>query len=286
MKSVLKTIIIVIMIAVGAISCDKESDKELSDDKGFCSCLNIEDISQTIPIVNEFLAELPDSFTNEQTFASLETWLNSFSCNVNAKILYGVDLIWGEEQMYGVSISVEDNGIMRELELDFAIIDNAVVYSQIAGYTYLKQDAIHIKTQYTDIDKVFEFVNSLDFEVKEIQGGTYLSSMAADSDTLEYIIDNLKSKPYTTDSWVTGHLNWYNANIVIFLRLYDMKKNNYQADWKETMNEYKLENYNNGTKHIIAFFIPEGTGEEWETKFTEYEFVDWAELSYTKYTIR
>ena len=274
------------MIAVGAISCDKESDKELSDDKGFCSCLNIENISQTIPIVNEFLMELPDSITKEQTFESLVIWLNSFSCNVNAKILYGVDITWGEEQMYGVSISVEDNGIMRELELDFAITDNAVVYSQIAGYTYLKQDAIHVKTQYTEIDKVFEFVNSLDLDVKEIQGGTYLCSMAADSDTLEYIIDNLKSKPYTTDSWVIGHLNWYDANTVIFLRLYDMKNVDYQADWKETMKEFKLENYDNGTKHTIQFYIPEGTGGEWEKKFTDYEFIDWAELSYTRYTIR
>ncbi|NOU59639.1 hypothetical protein [Marinifilum caeruleilacunae] len=286
MKSVLNKNIIVILIAFAAIACDKESDKELNDDKGFCSYLNIEEISQTIPIVNEFLSELPDSITKEQTFESLEAWLNSFSCDVNAKILYGEDLIWGEEQMSGVSISVKDNDIMRELELDFSIIDNAITYTQIAGYTYLKQDAIHVKTQYAEIDKVFEFINSLDFDIKEIQGGTYLSSMAADSDTLEYIIDNLKSKPYTTDSWVTGHLNWYNANIVIFLRLYDMKNNDYQADWKEAMNEYKLENYSSGTKHIIVFFIPEGTGEEWETNFTEYEFVDWAELSYTNYTIR
>ena len=52
------------------------------------------------------------------------------------------------------------------------------------------------------------------------------------------------------------------------------------------MSEYKLQNYTNGTKHIIAFIIPEGTGEEWETVFTAYDFVDWAELIYTKYIIR
>jgi hypothetical protein len=286
MKSVLKNIIIVLMISIGAIACEKEPDKELNDDNGFCNYLNMQVINKTIPIINEFLAELPGGMSKEQTFESLETWLNSFPCDVNAKILYGVDWIWGGEQMYGVSISVEDNGIMRELELDFAIVDNAVTYSQIAGYVYSKQDAIYVKTQYTEIDKVFEFINLFDFDVKEIQGGTYLSSMAADTYTLAYIIDNIKAKPYTTDTWVTGHLNWYNANIVIFLRLYDMENKNYQVDWKETMNEYKLENYNDGTQHIILFYIPEGTGEQWEANFTAYEFVDWAQLSYTKYTIR
>jgi hypothetical protein len=286
MKSVLKNIITVLIISIGAIACEKEPDMELNDDNGFCNSLNMEDINKTIPIINEFLSELPAGISKEQTFESLETWLNSFPCDVNAKILYGVDWIWGGEQMYGVSISVEDNGIMRELELDFAIIDNAITYSQIIGYTYLKQDVIYVKTQYTEIDKVFEFINLFDFDVKEIQGGTYLSSMTADTDTLAFIIDNLKAKPYTTDTWVTGHLNWYNANIVIFLRLYDMGNKNYQFDWKETMNEYKLENYSGGTKHIIVFYIPEGTREQWEVNFTAYEFVDWAELSYTKYTIR
>jgi len=72
---------------------------------------------------------------------------------------------------------------------------------------------------------------------------------------------------------VSGHLNWYNANIAISVRLYDMKNTNYQADRKETMNEYKLENYKSGPEHNIVFYIPEGTGEQWETNFIEYDFL-------------
>lgn len=286
MKSIFKNVVIVLMLAIGISACDKDPEIRQNDNVDFCSCLNLEDINKTIPVINEFLAGLPNGITKEQTFNSLETWLNSFPCNVDAKILYGVDMIWGQEQMYGVAISVKDNEIVRELELDFAVIDNALTYSQIAGFVYYKQDAIYVKTQYTEIDKVFEFINSLSFDVKEIQEGTYLSSMAANTETLQYIINKLKAKPYTTDSWVTGHLNWYNANIVIFLNLYDMQNINYQSDWKETMREYELENYANGPKHIIVFYIPEGTGEQWETNFTGYDFVDWAELSYTRYTIR
>lgn len=286
MKRIFKNGILVLIMAIAIFACNKESDKELNDNVDFCLFMNLEDINQTTPLVNEFLAELPADITYEQRFKSLETWLNSFPCDVNAKILYGIDLIGGEEQMRGVSISVKDGEITRELELDFAIIDNAVTFSQIAGYLYYKQDAIYVKTLFTEIDTVFEFINSLNLAVKEIQGGTYLSSMTATTETLQYIINKLKAKPYTTDSWVTGHLNWYNENITVFIRLYDMKNTIHQTDWIETMSEYKLQNYTNGTKHIIAFHIPEGTGEEWETVFTAYDFVDWAELSYTKYIIR
>ena len=286
MKSVFKNSIMVLIIAIGVFACDKEPDKKINNDKGFCSYLNMKDINKTIPIINEFLAELPDNISKEQTFQSLKTWLNSFSCNVDAKILYGEDLILGKEKMYGVSISIKDSEIMRELELDFEKIDNAISYTQIAGYVYSKQDAIYVKTKYTEIDKVFELINSLDLDVKEIQGGTYLSSMAADTDTLQFIINNLKAKPYTTKTWVTGQLNWYNANIVIFLNLYGMNNKKYQVDWKATMDKYKLENHASGTKHIIVFYITEGTGDQWKTNFTKYEFVDYTELSYTKYTIR
>ena len=291
MKSILKNVVIVLILAVSVLSCDKNTEfLSNNDDLDFCSCLNLEDINKIIPIINEFLAELPNGISKEQTFESLETWLNSFPCNIDAKILIGVDIIWGREQMSGVVISVKDGDKIRELELDFAVIENngnlMLTYSQIAGYVYYKQDAILVKTQYAEIDKVFDFINSLDFDVKEIQGGTYLSSMPANTETLQYAINNLKTKPYTTDSWVTGHLNWYNANFVIFLNLYDMKNVDYQADWKKTMNEYKLENYISGPKHIIEFYISEGTGKQWETNFTEYNFVEWAELSYTRYTIR
>lgn len=286
MKSVLHNIIILLMIAVGTIACDKETEKEIIDDKDFSSYLTMEDISKTIPIVNEFLENLPDTISKEKTFEELVTWMNSFSRQVNAKIIYSTDFYWGNKVMSGVSVPVDDNGITRELELDFAIIDNAISYSQIAGYVYNKQDIIYVKTQYTNIDSVFKFINSLDLVVNVIENGTYLSSLPAKSDTLAFIIEKLKAKPYTNKTWVTGHLNWYNANMVIFIHLYNMKIKDYQIDWKATMGKYKLENYASGPKHIIAFYIPEGTGKQWETRFTEYNFVDWAESGYSRYKIR
>jgi hypothetical protein len=68
----------------------------------------------------------------------------------------------------------------------------------------------------------------------------------------------------------------------------------YQADWFIAMNDYKLVEYpyigdddsKYGPGHIIVFYIPEGTGKQWETKFMEYDFVRWSEMSYTRCTIR
>ena len=278
------------MLALGTFACDNHNDldNELTDDVDFCLCLNLEDVNKTIPIVNEYLAGLPEDVTVEQTFDSLVTWFNSFPCDVNAQILYGKDMISGQEYKSGVSISVADNGTVRELELDFAVVEQngnyMKIYSQIAGYVYYKQDAIYVKTNFITINEVFGFINSLELNVREIQYGAYLSSMAANADTMQYVVDNLKAKPYTTDAWVTGQLNWYNANFVIFINLYDMKNADYQADWLQTMNEYQFVVKNPGD--LIVFFIPEGTGAQWKTNFAEYSFVKWTELTYTRYTIR
>ena len=74
-----------------------------------------------------------------------------------------------------------------------------------------------------------------------------------------------------------------------------MHNKDYQEDWFKTMNDYQLvENnseydYGDGVQHgsgyIINFCIPEGTGKHWEEKFMEYNFVRWAEMSYSRYII-
>jgi len=285
-----------LLIVAGFFSCDKQSSIA-PEEVEFCSYLNFEDINETIPIVNEFLAGLPDGISKEQTFQSLVTWFKSCPCIIDAAILYSDAAIYPPE-VAGVSISVKDNETIRELYLDFAVIDCggylAVTYSQIAGYFYAKQDRIHVKTKYTKIDKVFDFINSLEFDVEQIQSGWYLSTMTPSTDNLQYIVNGLKAKPYTNDSWVTGNMNGYNNQINIHITLYDMKDVDYQADWFKSMNEYQLEEHpfqeedDNiyGPGHIIVFQIPEGTGKQWETKFMEYEFVRWAEKSHSRCNIR
>ena len=95
---------VILLLAAGFFSCEKSQTFLIDevDDVAFCSCLNLEDINKTIPIVNKFLAghlagillEYKcggpfDDERKEQIFKSLKTWLKSFSCNIDAKILYG-----------------------------------------------------------------------------------------------------------------------------------------------------------------------------------------------------
>jgi len=302
MKSISKNTVIILALLISAYACSKDPDMDFSGGEDFCSCLTMDDINKTIPIVNDFLAELPDEMKlnngwghSEQIYEILVKWFTSFPCSTDAKILVGYDFFRGGEKKYGVGISIKDKKRVRELELDFAY--NTL--TQIAGYIYTKQDAIHVATKYTKMTDVFGFINSLEFDAKEIQYGTFISSMPSDSANLKIITKILKAKPYTNDAWVIGHLNWYLPGITFFVQLYDMHNRDYQADWIKTMKEYKLIEYDYpdykelvidgivyGPGDVIVFMIPEDTGKQWETKFMKYNFVRWTQMSYTRYTIR
>jgi len=278
MKNVFKNAAIVLMLAIGVSACDKEPEIEIDKDE-FCSYFNMENIHKTIPYVNEFLATLPNNTSRERTFEHLETWFNSFSCNINARILWGVDLIWGQNQMRGVGIPIKDGERVRMLEVDFAIIEyrgNLIVtHSQIDGFSHIKQDAINVKTNLTQIDEVFDFINASGLD-------RYLSFMYPDSVNLGQIRSSLLAKSYVGQ--IASHLHWGPPDaITFFIELLNMHNLEYQKDWIETMKKYKLvEN----AQMMIQFRIPEGTGKEWETKFENLDFVHWAERSYTTHRIR
>jgi len=286
MKSFLKIGVIIMALAICISACEKDNEMKFSgNDVGFCSYFNLENIHKTIPIVNEFLAELPDDTSREQTFELLVEWFNSFSCGIDARILRRVDIIWGQEVIIGVGISIKDGERIRRLEVDFAIINNALTHSQIAGYSYYKQDAIHVATTLTRINEVFAVINSRGFDVKRIENGCYISSMPANQTNLEYIRSNLLAKPYVDSGWgVAAHLNWYTSGITFFVQLTSMHNKDYQEDWIETMAQYQLVEWNHAM--AIIFYIPENTGEQWKANFEQYDFVRWAEPSVTVYRIR
>ena len=308
MKNSLKNVTIMLILAIAASACEKEPfpyGQCLTECPNFC---NMENIHKTIPLVNEFLAKLPNNISREKTFESLVEWLNSFSCKIDAEILYREILVgpgpWPRRPvMSSVGFSVKDDKIIREIELDFAVIEQngnlTVTHLKIAGYIYTKQDIIHVSTRYTKLNDVFDFINSKGLEVYEIQSGCYISSMPVDSANLKLITNSLKAKPYTRDHWVVGHFNWYMPGITFFVRLYDMHRKDYQADWIKTMNDYKMVKYEfpnspettidgitYGPGDLIVFRIPEETGKQWETTFRKYDFVRWSSMGYSRYTIR
>jgi hypothetical protein len=134
---------------------------------------------------------------------------------------------------------------------------------------------VKTKNHYT-VDRVFEFINSLDHDVEYIYNGVYRSNMP--SDQLQYILDRLNEKPYThREGWnVTGYLHHQTQQITVFPRLFDMKNKAYQSDWLKSMNDFQLIEE---PGYIIFLHVPEGTEKEWVERFKSYDFVDWAELS-------
>lgn len=58
MKSFFKNITFVLLLTISTFGCEKELEMETNEDMGFCSYLKIEEVSNTIPIINDFLAEL------------------------------------------------------------------------------------------------------------------------------------------------------------------------------------------------------------------------------------
>lgn len=141
---------------------------------------------------------------------------------------------------------------------------------------------VKVKGYYT-IDKVFNFINSFEHKVEEIHSQTYTSDLPSDS--LQYVLDYLNAKTYTNDgiTWfVSGYLHYQTKVIIIFPKLFNINNFTYQADWLESMVILKLkeDTESETAGGIIYFHVPEGHEKEWEKKFEEYDFVEWAELNY------
>jgi len=93
-KFVFKNIIFLLAMAAAIFSgCDKqpntvvEEPEEPTNKELFCSHVNVANIDQTIPIVNEFLSGLSTALNDEQQLQMLATWLKSCPCIIDASVL-------------------------------------------------------------------------------------------------------------------------------------------------------------------------------------------------------
>ena len=281
--NILKLTAFLLIMAGSFSSCNKDISEEneinneeeyqpIDWDKKLHFEIDDEDIGKTIPIVNKFLNNLPSNLNDEQRAQELVTWFKSHSCIVDARIIPPRD----------VAFSFRDGEVIRELILNFSTTN------KVLSYRYDLYNGISVKTNKSfTINKVFDLINSLDLDVELINYGTYVSNMP--SDNLQFILNNLNSKPYINDAvWpVYGYLHYLTNQITVFPRLYNMKNKNYQADWLKSMDEYKLvENFiSDNSGYVIQFRFPEMLDNYWKVKFEEYDFVEWAELRCNRYTI-
>ena len=102
MKTILKIAalsVVMLMFVGGSASCKKEKDD-------FCSYFekNMKDINKTIPLINNFLKELPDNLNDEQKKEKLRTWMMSHSCG------YFVDY-YSESGLRAISATFPESGL-------------------------------------------------------------------------------------------------------------------------------------------------------------------------------
>ena len=284
----LKSFSIILVFLLGLIGCNKEEIPEIGrenpeiDNKEFCLYLNSENMDETIPVINEYLESLLNNLSDKQKLEQLTNWLKSAPCIIDATIVCESCISgMNTPTMSEILISFEENGIVKDFIYDIVMTDPLRV-----AFCHREYEPMHVSVKtkrYFTINEIFDFINSLDLDVKQIFRGVYVSTMS--SDNLQYILDCLNAKPYTNngDDWprVTGYLHYLTNQITIFPYLFNMKNKSYQEDWLQSMDEYKLVEqfaYDH-SGYIIYFRVPEGTEKYWVTQFKKYEFIEWAELN-------
>jgi len=85
--------------------------------KEICSYLNMEDITKTIPIIDDYLASLSNDLNDEQKLQAFTEWLKSHSCVIDASILC-VSCIYTWPAISEISILFKENEKTVEVVLD------------------------------------------------------------------------------------------------------------------------------------------------------------------------
>ena len=272
-----------LLLVIAGCGKNDMGDNDTISEREFCSCVSLEQIDRTIPVVNQYLRSLGKNSDDEQRFQALAGWFKSFPCIIDARIISYETISEGYPPKREVAFSFMEEGIARELILGFSTIN------KVLSYHYDIINGVYVKTKKDfTIDKVFDFINSLDIDVNYIYDVTYISSMP--SENLQYILDNLNAKPYTSEGnmWrVSGYLHYLTNQIHISPRLYDIKNKDYQADWLKSMDDYQLveDMRYDFSGHSIVFQIQEDPENKGTPNFEEYDFVEWAEFSYNRYMI-
>ena len=279
---------ITFFLLLGLVGCSNEETLKIGNEE-FCLYLNSDNMDETMPVINEYLERLPNYLSDKQKLQFLTKWLKSTPCIIDATISCE-SCISGmyTSTMSEIMISFEENGIVKNF-----IFDIVMTNPLQATFCHRQYEPMYVFVQtrrYFTINEVFDFINSLDFDVEQIYSGVYTSTMS--SDNLQYIIDGLNAKPYTNNGsdWpqVTGYLHYLTNQITLFPYLFNMKNKAYQEDWLQSIEEYNLVEqfaYDH-SGYIIYFRVPEGTEEYWEAQFKEYEFIEWAELNRILHILR
>jgi ABC-type phosphate transport system, periplasmic component len=128
--------IIILLLLFGFASCDKESSQEKSKEE-FCLYLNSDNMDKTIPIINDYLAELKSDLDEIQKMQAFTEWLKSCPCIIDATILC-VSCIYTLPAQSEISMIFKENGTTVEVILDISMSNP--LKAGICAINYGEQD--------------------------------------------------------------------------------------------------------------------------------------------------
>ena len=138
--------------------------------------------------------------------------------------------------------------------------------------------AIGIKSTVA-IDLVFNLMNERGVFIEQMSG--FFNYSRLPNDSLEYIKDILKSKPYT-DRWGgyggSAFISAVDNRLIVTEFFFNMDIPA-QEDWLSTMNQLELKDLGNDTKNLLINVSP-GTERYWMNVFKKHQYVKWVELNY------
>ncbi len=129
------------------------------------------------------------------------------------------------------------------------------------------------------IERVFELINEQHLHIDKMKGFFNFSNLPIDS--LNYVIDYLKDKPYLNRPGFTGgsaSISESGNRIIVTEFLFEMDISA-QSDWLNTIEILELEDLGNNNQNLTVL-VEEGTENFWATKFATYPEVKWTDLNW------
>jgi len=112
----LKHLLFLLILAVATAGCNRDNENEEIVEKEFCLCVNVENIDQIIPIINEFLNGLSYDKYFMWQLQDLVSWLKSHPCIIDAAVYS--QLHTQPAPVYQISLSFEENETTKRLFID------------------------------------------------------------------------------------------------------------------------------------------------------------------------
>jgi hypothetical protein len=159
MKTTAKTIIVFSILSLVFFGCKKEIEpnpveNEPQNEIELCQFINVENLNQALPVINEYLKKQSNNLNDEQKLQGLVTWLKSHSCIIDASVVC-ISCIYTLPVQSEIIISFMDNETKKELILDISMTNPLKVVNYHENIVEVDCDCKEELFYYAFSDKIF-----------------------------------------------------------------------------------------------------------------------------------